>query len=132
VLWLRAVQAAMLGDLASAKKDFAQLVSIQNFEIAARRQQVIVASIRPKTSSSSRDAKEALKHAQLVSDLTGTEDWYSELILAMAFNATGKSMEALESAEHAKSLATDENLERCTTVLKWIETKQPLEFKLYR
>jgi len=99
-------------------------------EIAARRLQAILGSIR--SGKTARESAIALQNAQLVSDLTGSENWYSELVLGMALNATGNSIEAQAKAEHARSLAKDENVALCDTVLAWIETKEPIEWKFLR
>ena len=99
-------------------------------EIAARRLQAVLRSIR--SGKTARESAIALQHAQLVSDLTGSENWYSELVLGMALNATGNSIEAQAKAEHARSLAKDENVALCDTFLAWIETKEPIEWKFLR
>ena len=131
VHWFRAELAAMNGEFPLAKKELAALLTRQEHEIAARRMLAIIGSSHP--SKSSRESAITLQHAKLVSDLTGSENWYSELVLAMALNNSGNEIEALEKAQHAISLARDENLELCEVVLKWIDSKEPtLEWKFVR
>ena len=130
VLWLKCQMDVVQGDFSGSKRELAILTNEQDHEIAARRRQAILGSIR--SGKTARESTIALQHAQLVSDLTGSENWYSELVLGMALNATGNSIEAQAKAEHARSLAKDENVELCDTVLAWIETKEPIEWKFFR
>jgi tetratricopeptide (TPR) repeat protein len=130
VVWLKCQMDVVQGDFAGSKKELAILTKEQDHEIAARRRQAVLGSIR--SGKTARESAIALQHAQLVSDLTGSEDWYSELVLGMALNATGNSIEAQAKAEHARLLAKDENVALCDNVLAWIETKEPIEWKFFR
>lgn len=108
------------------------LVVGQQHEIAARRMIAILASIRP--SKTERDSAKALQHARLACALTGSENWYSELVLAMSLHSTGDKAEALTTAKHSRELANDENVELCDRVIEWISVAKPIElnWKLYR
>jgi Flp pilus assembly protein TadD len=132
VLWLRAMHFALQGDYASAKKEFSKLVVGQQHEIAARRMLAVLDTIRPLKTE--RDSANALDHARLASALTGSENWYSELVLAMSLHATGDQVEALTTAKHSRELASDENVEHCDRVIEWISADKPIElnWKFYR
>ena len=132
VQWLRATHFTLQGDYASAKKQFEMLVVGQQHEIAARRMIAILTSIRP--SKTERDSAKALQHARLASALTGSENWYSELVLAMSLHANGDKAEALTTAKHSRELANDENVELCDRVIEWISAAKPIElnWKFYR
>jgi hypothetical protein len=130
VSWLKAMLAAKQGDYGAAKKELNTFTSKQEHEIAARRLLAVLYSTAPKISA--RDAAMAMQHAQLVSDMTGEENWYSELVLAIALNASGKSKESLQKAEHAKQLAKEENIELCDCVIDSLETKKPIDWKFFR
>ena len=125
--WLRADLAASQGDFPTAKKELASLLTQQDHEIGARRYLAVLTAIRP--GKSSKDSADALKHAQLASDLSGSENWYSELVLSMALNVAGKTEEALAKAIHANELAKDESADKCRQVIDWIENKEPLDWK---
>ena len=83
-------------------------------------------AIRP--GKSSKDSADALKHAQLASDLSGDDNWYSELVLSMAMNVAGKTEEALAKANHANELAKEESTEKCRQVIDWIKKKESLDW----
>ena len=125
VLWLRATHFAMQGNYASAKKELAPLVVGQQHEIATRRMIAILSSVRP--SKTSRDSLNALQHARLVSALTGSDNWYSELVLAMSLQASGNQVDALATAIHSRELANDENVDLCDRVIEWISADKPIE-----
>ena len=125
VLWLRATHFAMQGDYTAAKKELAPLVVGQQHEIAARRMIAILSSIRP--SKTTRDSAKALQHARLVSALTGNDNWYSELVLAISLQASGNHVDAIATASHSRELANDENVELCNRVIEWISADEPIE-----
>ena len=125
--WLRADLAASQGDFPTAKKELASLLTVQDHEIGARRFLAVLTAIRP--GKGTKDSADALKHAQLASDLAGSENWYSELVLSMALNVAGKTEEALAKAIHANELAKDESADKCRQVIDWIENKEPLDWK---
>ena len=125
VLWLRATHFAMQGDYTAAKKELAPLVVGQQHEIAARRMIAILSSIRP--SKTTRDSAKALQHARLVSALTGNDNWYSELVLAISLQASGNHRDAIATASHSRELANDENVELCNRVIEWISADEPIE-----
>jgi hypothetical protein len=130
VQWYRALVAAKYSDVGTAKKELGSLVNLQTHEIAARRLLAILSSTAQKPGP--RDAATALQHAELVSDLTGEDDWYSELVLSMALKVSGDNKKALATAEHAKELAQDENQELCESVMDWIEHNNQLHWKFIR
>ncbi len=125
--WLRADLAASQGDFPTAKKELTSLLTQQDHEIGARRFLAVLTAIRP--SKGTKDSADALKHAQLASDLSGSENWYSELVLAMALNVAGKTEDALAKAVHANGLAKEESADKCRQVIDWIENKEPLKWK---
>ncbi len=127
VKWLRAKLAASQGDFSTAKNELSGLLALQDHEIAARRFIAVLIAIRP--GKSAKDPADALQHAKLASDLTGKENWYSELVLSMALNVSGKTEEARTKAEHAKELSKDESAGLCTKVIEWIETKGPINWE---
>jgi tetratricopeptide (TPR) repeat protein len=132
VLWLRAMHFTLQADYASAKKQFEILVVGQQHEIPARRMIAILAAIRP--SKTERDLAKALQHARLASALTGSENWYSELVLAMSLHLTGDREEALTTAKRSRELAIDENVAICDQVIEWISADKPMDlnWKFYR
>ena len=125
--WLRADLAASQGDFPTAKKELTSLLTLQDHEIGARRFLAVLIAIRP--GKSSKDSADALKHAQLASELSGSESWYSQLVLSMALNVAGKTDEALAKAIHANELAKEESTDKCKQVIDWIENKKPLEWQ---
>ena len=124
--WLRADLAASQGDFSTAKKELSSLLTVQDHEIGARRFLAVLIAIRP--GKSSKDSADALKHAQLASDLSGDDNWYSELVLSMAMNVAGKTEEALAKANHANELAKEESTEKCRQVIDWIKKKESLDW----
>ena len=127
VKWLRASLTASQGDFATSKKELGNLVSIQEHETAARRFLAVLIALRP--AKGKKDPADALDHAQMAADLSGQQNWYSELVLSMALHVSGKSEEAIAKAEHAKELATGEMVVRCENVIAWIKTDEPLDWK---
>lgn len=98
-----------------------KLESQQDFEIAARRLLAILSTTGKERTS--REIATGLEHATVASDLTGTEDWYSELVMAISLHAAGNAKEAMSKAVHAKLLAKDKNMELCQEVITAIDTQ---------
>jgi tetratricopeptide (TPR) repeat protein len=128
VMWFKAKWAGAQGDFSTAKKLLTRLVDTQQHEVASRHLLAILTAMQPNPLR--RDIEAAITHARLASDFTGEEDWFSELVLAMALQVQNKKKESLEKAEHALELAEDTNQERCKKVIEWIENNGPLEWPI--
>lgn len=126
VVWFKAEFAARRGDFGTAKKTLLSLSAEQDLEIAARRRLAFLCTTGKDRSD--RDIAKGLEQAQLVSDLTGSEDWYSELVLAIALYGTKDIKEALNMVEHAKLLAKEENADRCDSILSKMEANEPIDW----
>jgi tetratricopeptide (TPR) repeat protein len=130
VWWFRARFAVQRKDFGTAKKALMKLESQQDFEIAARRLLALLCTTGKERTA--REVATGLDHATVASDLTGTEDWYSELVMAIAIHAAGNTKEAMSKAVHAKLLAQEKNIELCEKVITAIETQEKVSWDYSR
>ena len=96
------------------------------FELESRRALALVGYAR--SGKSAADAKKSLKEAQLAYDLEPTHDWFSHLVLCLAFHVSKNEKEALKHLDKAEEKATDENLDLCKRIREAIADGRTFEW----
>ena len=124
--WIRARVAASRKQLPEAEKEWKALTTLKDFELESRRALALVGYAR--SGKSAADAKKSLKEAQLAYDLEPTHDWFSHLVLCLAFHVSKNEKEALKHLDKAEEKATDENLDLCKRIREAIVDGRTFEW----
>lgn len=124
--WIRARVAASRKQLPEAEKEWKALTTLKDFELESRRALALVGYAR--SGKSAADAKKSLKEAQLAYDLEPTHDWFSHLVLCLAFHVSKNEKEALKHLDKAEEKATDENLDLCKRIREAIVDGRTIEW----
>lgn len=117
----RAMAFAACDEFKLAEAEWEALLKLGGQEVAARRAIALINASYPEPSD--RNKSRAMEYAKLAVQLD-SEDWVSELSLALAFSINGDSDQGSKTATHAGELAVGENQVFCDEIAEKIKQGQ--------
>ncbi|WP_146399191.1 hypothetical protein [Planctomycetes bacterium CA13] len=117
-------------DWNGAEKEANFLLKSPELELDARRMLAVIYSLQAKEiNSASFKAKE---QATLVDRLSGDEDWFGKLLMAMALSVSNEHDEALTHGDKAIEFAADEQIPFVESIVQSIKDGSPLKWDFER
>ena len=115
VSWLFAQVSMAQHGYPAALKELDRLMDIKEFDLPSRRQITLIRSLEGKAKH--KPSEKNLKNIRLVSDFSGRDDWYTELVYAMCLYTNDFQKEAMTRAEHALEIVPEDRRVECKKVL---------------
>ncbi len=115
VSWISAQVSMAQHGYPAALKELDRLMDIKEFDLPSRRQITLIRSLEGKAKH--KPSEKNLKNIRLVSDFSGRDDWYTELVYAMCLYTNDFQKEAMTRAEHALEIVPEDRRVECKKVL---------------